>query len=125
MDAADEPQANHPLMVMAGYFMRYMSERLAAPDIEILALHQLSPELMEDVSRAARVVFIDASAETAPGELRCASVVPAETASPEAFTHHLTPQALMAAAHDRLPPDVLPHAVVPHDVLPHDGRDET
>lgn len=36
MDAADEPQSSHPLMIMAGYFMRYMSERLAAPQGDLL-----------------------------------------------------------------------------------------
>lgn len=36
MDAADMPQSSHPLMVMAGYFMRYMSERQAAPKGDLL-----------------------------------------------------------------------------------------
>lgn len=36
MDAADQPQSSHPLMIMAGYFMRYMSERIAAPQEDLL-----------------------------------------------------------------------------------------
>jgi cytochrome P450 len=36
MDAADVPQSNHPLMIMAGYFMRYMSERIATPQADLL-----------------------------------------------------------------------------------------
>ena len=36
MDAAGEPQSMHPLMIMAGYFMRYMQERAAAPQDDIL-----------------------------------------------------------------------------------------
>jgi cytochrome P450 len=36
MDAADTPQSSHPLMVMAGFFMRYMSERKAAPRDDLL-----------------------------------------------------------------------------------------
>lgn len=36
MDAADQPQVSHPLMVMAGYFMRYMAERRAQPQDDIL-----------------------------------------------------------------------------------------
>ena len=36
MDAADTPQSSHPLMVMAGFFMRYMSERKAAPKDDLL-----------------------------------------------------------------------------------------
>jgi cytochrome P450 len=36
MDAADTPQSSHPLMIMAGFFMRYMSERKAAPRDDLL-----------------------------------------------------------------------------------------
>ncbi len=36
MDAADQPQSSHPLMIMAGFFMRYMSERKAAPRDDLL-----------------------------------------------------------------------------------------
>ena len=36
MDAADTPQSSHPLMIMAGFFMRYMSERKAAPREDLL-----------------------------------------------------------------------------------------
>lgn len=37
MDAADLPQSSHPLMIMAGFFMRYMSERIAAPQGDLLS----------------------------------------------------------------------------------------
>lgn len=36
MDAADVPQQSHPLMVMAGYFMRYITERRAAPRDDVM-----------------------------------------------------------------------------------------
>ncbi len=36
MDAADQPQSSHPLMIMASFFMRYMSERKAAPRDDLL-----------------------------------------------------------------------------------------
>jgi cytochrome P450 len=36
MDAGDQPQSMHPLMIMAGYFMRYMEERRANPQGDIL-----------------------------------------------------------------------------------------
>ncbi len=36
MDAADQPQSSHPLMIMAGFFMRYMSERRAEPKDDLL-----------------------------------------------------------------------------------------
>ncbi len=37
MEATDMPASNHPLMVMAGFFMRYMSERQAAPRDDLLS----------------------------------------------------------------------------------------
>jgi len=57
------------------------------PDVEVLALHQLTPELMEPLSRAERAIFIDA-AWTAAAVCRTGS----------AFTHHLTPSALIGGA---------------------------
>jgi hydrogenase maturation protease len=78
------------------------------PGGEVLALHQLTPELMEPVSRAARVVFIDASAEGEPGRLQCSTVEPSATAG--AFTHHATPAGLLAGAqalYGSAPPAVL------------------
>ena len=66
------------------------------PEVDVLALHQLTPELMEPVSQAERVIFIDASAEGEPGELRCGPVEASTSA--EAFTHHATPAGLLAGA---------------------------
>ena len=42
MDAGDQPQSMHPLMIMAGYFMRYMAERRASPQDDILTELALS-----------------------------------------------------------------------------------
>ncbi|HUD27350.1 MAG TPA: cytochrome P450 [Novosphingobium sp.] len=36
MDAADAPQSIHPLMVMAGYFARYIGERRAVPQDDVM-----------------------------------------------------------------------------------------
>jgi len=67
-----------------------------AAGVEILAVHQLTPELMEPISRARRAIFIDAAAEGAPGEIRRQELTaPAATA---AFTHQATPAALLAGA---------------------------
>jgi len=60
-----------------------------------IAVHQLTPELMEPISKADRVLFLDASAEGAPGEVRRRRVVPSEGG---AFTHHSTPEALLAGS---------------------------
>src|SRR4029079_16715395 len=42
---------------------------LIAPDIEILAVHQLTPELAEPIAVAGRVIFLDAAASGTPGEI--------------------------------------------------------
>jgi hydrogenase maturation protease len=60
--------------------------------VDIQAVHQLTPELAEPVSRAGRVIFIDAGRDGTPGEVRRQPVQP-EPAG--AFTHHLTPAALL------------------------------
>jgi hydrogenase maturation protease len=57
------------------------------PQVEIVAMHQLTPELMEPLSRTDRAIFIDAE-WPAPTACRTGS----------AFTHHLTPAALIAGA---------------------------
>jgi hydrogenase maturation protease len=78
----------------------HAAERLRAivrhPEVEILALHQLTPELMEAISRTDRVIFIDACEGALPGEVDERPVVPA--AAGAAFTHHMTPSALVAGA---------------------------
>jgi len=98
-----------PRLLILGYgntlrgddaFGFHAAERLAAaitdPEIEVLALHQLGPELMEPVSRAARVIFLDVRTEGAPGVLVREPVLPATQVAPEVFTHHMTPAALLA-----------------------------
>jgi hydrogenase maturation protease len=61
-----------------------------------VAVQQLTPELMESIAHADRVIFLDAAAEGAPGELRRRAISPRSTAP--AFTHHATPEALLAGA---------------------------
>jgi hydrogenase maturation protease len=60
-----------------------------------IAVHQLTPELMDPIARADRVLFLDATAEGAPGEIRHR---PLEPRAEGAFTHHVTPEALLAGA---------------------------
>jgi hydrogenase maturation protease len=68
----------------------------AAERLGGMALHQLTPDLMEPISRAARVIFIDAKAEGIPGAIEDRPIEPAATGGP--FTHHATPEALLAGA---------------------------
>jgi len=61
-----------------------------------IAVHQLTPELMDPIARARHVIFLDASAEGAPGEIRRRELAPAAPGA--AFTHHATPEGLLAGA---------------------------
>jgi hydrogenase maturation protease len=71
-----------------------LSRTLSSPDIEVLARHQLTPEVAGPLSQAAAVVFIDASQEGKPGELSCVPLTP--QASGTGFSHDLSPAAALA-----------------------------
>jgi hydrogenase maturation protease len=63
---------------------------------EAITCTQLVPELAEPISRAKRVIFIDAEIGKTPGKITCAAVEPQHTNG--TFTHHVTPTSLLAAA---------------------------
>ncbi len=65
--------------------------------IEILTLHQLMPELMEQLSEVELAIFIDAGEGPRPGEIT-ERTVEARLAPGAAFTHHATPEGLLAGA---------------------------
>ena len=65
--------------------------------IEILAVHQLTPELMDPISRAHRVIFIDAAVGEDAGKLTVTTLA-ATGGPPPAFTHFATPAALLEGA---------------------------
>jgi hydrogenase maturation protease len=73
-----------------------LRDHIADPEIEIKAVHQLTPEISELLSRSGRVIFIDAAAEGEPGQLQRRTLTPDPGAA--AFTHQATPSALLAAA---------------------------
>jgi hydrogenase maturation protease len=77
------------------------AERLADliddPDVDVRALHQLTPELAEPLSQAGYAIFLDAAREGTPGELRTQRLEPEP---PGASTHHLTPAGLLALARE-------------------------
>ena len=63
---------------------------------DAIAVHQLTPELMDPIAQADRVLFLDAAAGGLPGEVRRRPVRPAPAEA--GFTHHATPEALLAGA---------------------------
>ena len=62
------------------------------PGVRALALHQLTPELADDIARAERVVFIDAAAGAK--EMRVRRIEPAEPG--RTVNHVSNPQELLA-----------------------------
>jgi hydrogenase maturation protease len=78
------------------------------PSIDFDFLLQLTPELSEQINRYSRVCFIDAHAGEIPESVR---LIPLERRfQHSAFTHHLTPQSLLAmcaSLYDRVPEAVL------------------
>ena len=69
--------------------------------VEVLARHQLTPELALDMSRASLVVLIDASADDPPGAVVVRSVAAEAQAGgggPGASSHHVGPGELLAVA---------------------------
>jgi hydrogenase maturation protease len=65
--------------------------------VQVIACHQLNPELAEAIAEMRAVIFVDASLDLQPGEVTIAAVS-ADRFSPAQFTHQLKPSALLAAA---------------------------
>jgi hydrogenase maturation protease len=71
------------------WLAQWAEERFPSePGLRILSRQQWTPELAEDAVRAESVIFIDCSAESAPGEITLVPVVPADEA-PGLATHHM------------------------------------
>ena len=70
--------------------------------VEVLAVHQLTPELMDPISRADRVIFMDAAADGDPGTIHRRKLMPAKVGqaamAAASFTHQADPAALLAGA---------------------------
>ena len=78
---------------------------LAAERLDGMAVQQLTPELIEPISQAASVIFIDAKVGGQPGAIQERTLFPAPVSG--SFTHHATPEALLAGArklYGRCPP---------------------
>ena len=63
----------------------------------VLAVHQLTPELAEPISEAELVIFVDAAYDGEPGSWKCEPVAPDVTPS-NALAHYFTPAGLLAYA---------------------------
>lgn len=65
--------------------------------VKVVACHQLNPELAEAVAETRAVIFVDASVDLSPGEVKVSNIAP-DRFSPATITHHMKPSALLATA---------------------------
>ena len=72
-------------------------DQLRLPGVRTISCHQLTPELAEPVSRAARVVFVDATVNR-EGGIGLTELKPEETGA--AMVHVADPRSLLALARD-------------------------
>jgi len=75
---------------------RQLADSLLRDDVRVVAAHQLLPEMAELASRAERVLFIDAAQAGDPGSIACETIH--ASAALEAYTHELSPEAVLAVA---------------------------
>ena len=67
--------------------------------VRVVARQQWTPELAEEIVHTESVLFIDSSAESAPGVIKIIPVLPA-TSMEGLSTHHLDAAQLLALGHD-------------------------
>jgi hydrogenase maturation protease len=67
------------------------------PDTEVLTLHQLAPEMAETISGFELVIFGDAAVQGEAGAI-VEQELASEYIAPQSFTHHVSPESLLAAA---------------------------
>ncbi len=83
---------------VASHALLYLERRPGLGDVALISCHQLLPELAEPISRADRVIFIDARVSQSPTQT--AGLVEAHPVEPQdvsssAFSHHFGPPALL------------------------------
>ena len=70
-----------------------LRRRLPASQAEIICVHQLTPELAEQLSHSQSVIFLDASCSGEPGKITCE---PLSLSADVQFAHQLSPSGLLA-----------------------------
>lgn len=66
----------------------------ATADVKVIIMQQFTPELAEAIRDADTVVFVDAAANTAAGEVTLLHLTPAAEL-PRLLTHHMPPDSLL------------------------------
>ncbi len=67
--------------------------RFSSDNVEVRTCHQLLPEMVDLLSQADTIFFVDAAQDGEPGELRCLPLSP-ETGAVR-FTHQLSPAVML------------------------------
>ncbi len=73
-----------------------MEQQLHSKDVEVKTVYQLTPELVEIISKVQVVIFIDAGIEGIPGTIK-QEIVQAEPGI-GVFTHNVSPKTLLCAS---------------------------
>ena len=73
-----------------------LSRRLVRDDVQVIATHQLTPEVAEAASQSEHTVFVDAALQGTPGSLSCEQVSPAATIN--RHSHELCPAGVLKLA---------------------------
>lgn len=68
------------------------------PDVQVMAAHQLTPEMASDIAEVEFVLFIDAAAEGLPGTIQHFPATAADVGQLQ--THHCTPPTLLYLAEE-------------------------
>jgi hydrogenase maturation protease len=82
---------------VALHIARCLRDGVCDPDTQIHSHQQWTPELAEPISKAQLVIFVDASASVAPGEIACQRLRPIYK-SPASLTHQTSPVTLLSLA---------------------------
>ena len=65
------------------------------PDgVQVIATHQLTPEISELASQAEKILFVDAADDGPPGNIKCERIGPGAT--PLRHSHKLSPEEVLA-----------------------------
>jgi hydrogenase maturation protease len=81
-----------------GWHAAHALGQLALQETQVLAVHQLTPELAEVVSKSELAIFIDASHQGEPGTWRCEEIA-TDAKLANSLAHHFTPAILLAYTH--------------------------
>lgn len=76
-----------------------LAQELSSGDVRVIVAHQLTPEFAETIAQSKRVLFLDASHQGEPGEIRMAPVRRDPGFRTGSISHQLSPAELLAVTY--------------------------